>query len=247
MSSMLVVQKRSGGQWNESHVRRHSVWVTPTQLLSEMVGATSTCKLCSVASSSCSICSASIVGACSPQRFCHEECGDVASEAFENNSIFSDCVTSSVPNSSVEAKDPVWDSVILLVSQSKPGPEEVEPSCVATLPGLDLPTPPTPNLPAEATPHIPSMKATGPAAKCRTRKLWTADEEARFTKALDKLAPVEESVIASDITSGRISVRLPSGVAELLAVIVGTRTTIQVRSHVQRYYLRKIREMGPGW
>jgi len=171
----------------------------------------------------------------------------VASEAFENNSIFSDCVTSSVPNSSVEAKDPVWDSVILLVSQSKPGPEEVEPSCVATLPGLDLPTPPTPNLPAEATPHIPSMKATGPAAKCRTRKLWTADEEARFTKALDKLAPVEESVIASDITSGRISVRLPSGVAELLAVIVGTRTTIQVRSHVQRYYLRKIREMGPGW
>jgi len=179
-----------------------------------------------------------------PQRFCHEECGDAGSEAFENNS---NCVTSSVHNSPVEDKDPVSDSAILLVSQPEPGPEGVERSCIATLPGFALPTPPTLNLPAEATLNIPSVKAMVPAGKHRTRKLWTADEEARFTKALDKLAPVEESVIASDVTSGRISVRLPSGVTELLAAIVGTRTTIQVRSHVQRYYLRKIREMGPGW
>ena len=208
------------------------------EMIGETSGETSMCNFCSVASSSCSICSASIYEACGQRRFSHEECGNVASEAFENDSTFSDCMTTA-SYSPIQATDPVFCSVIQ--------PEGVEPSHAVMLPTFILQTHQTPELLVKATPNIPSVKATAPARKRRTRKPWTADEEARFTKALDKLAPLEESVMASDIVSGRISVRLPSGVTELLAVIVGTRTTIQVRSHVQKYYLRKIRVMGPGW
>jgi len=209
-----------------------------------MAGAASMCEFCS-ASGSCSICASSIYK--SPVRLCNEEYGDAASEVFKSDSVVSDCVTP-VSGSTSEPADFVLDKLKVFVIK----PEAVEPSRAATLPTF---------VPArsEATHNITAANAMADiivestssgkrASKMRrTRSPWTVDEETRFAKALDKLSPLEESVIASNIPGGRISVRLPHGVTELLALIVGTRTTIQVRSHVQKYYLRKLREMGPGW
>jgi hypothetical protein len=72
-----------------------------------------------------------------------------------------------------------------------------------------------------------------------SRKHWTAEEEERFLKALHNFGPKE---MGSDPATGRMSVRLGPGVAEMISMVVGTRSVAQVRSHVQKYYIRKERE-----
>jgi len=99
--------------------------------------------------------------------------------AFNKNSMFSDCVTPSVPDSPVEATEPVLNSAILLVSQPKSCPEQVESSHAATTQFWFADTP-NPNLPAEATPNISSV-AMAPAEKRRTRK-WIRNPDYQGTR-----------------------------------------------------------------
>ena len=72
------------------------------------------------------------------------------------------------------------------------------------------------------------------------RKQWAPDEEALFLKALAAFA--KEIETTSDPATGRVSVHLDRGVAEMMSMIVATRSVAQVRSHVQKHYIRKARE-----
>jgi len=80
--------------------------------------------------------------------------------------------------------------------------------------------------------------AAGTASTC-VRKQWTPEEEAKFLKALDKLGPKDTE---TDPRTGRVSVRLGPGVAEIISLVVGSRSVAQVRSHAQKHYIRKERE-----
>jgi len=87
-----------------------------------------------------------------------------------------------------------------------------------------------------------STPAPGKSAKSKvpaSRKHWTPDEEERFLKALARFGPKE---IENDPTTGRVSVRLGPGVAEMISIVVVSRSVAQVRSHVQKHYIRKERE-----
>jgi hypothetical protein len=65
------------------------------------------------------------------------------------------------------------------------------------------------------------------------RRPWTADEHARFVDSLARFGQKDRGE-----TNGRVGVGLGPGVAELIAVVVGTRTVSQVRSHAQKYFLQ---------
>ena len=72
-----------------------------------------------------------------------------------------------------------------------------------------------------------------------TRKPWATDEEERFRRALKHFGPQE---IEKHPVTGRLSVRLGPGVAEMISMVVRSRSVAQVRSHVQKYYIRLERE-----
>jgi hypothetical protein len=72
-----------------------------------------------------------------------------------------------------------------------------------------------------------------------SRRHWTAVEEECFLQALHRFGPKE---VDFDPITGRISVRLGPGVAEMISMAVGTRTVTQIRSHVQKHYIRLERE-----
>jgi len=74
------------------------------------------------------------------------------------------------------------------------------------------------------------------------RKQWTTDEEERFLVALDRFAPRDAGIAGPGSGSQRGSVRLGPGVAEMIAMVVGTRSAVQVRSHAQKHFIRKERE-----
>ena len=65
------------------------------------------------------------------------------------------------------------------------------------------------------------------------RRPWTADEHARFVDSLARFGQKDRGE-----TNGRVGVGLGPGVAELIAVVVGTRNVSQVRSHAQKYFLQ---------
>jgi hypothetical protein len=81
-------------------------------------------------------------------------------------------------------------------------------------------------------------KDSVPRRQHAKRKHWTPTEEAMFLKALDRF-PKE---IGTDPATGRLSVRLGPGVAEMISIVMGTRSCAQVRSHVQKHYIRQQRE-----
>jgi hypothetical protein len=88
------------------------------------------------------------------------------------------------------------------------------------------------------------VQASGKPAKCKagkvsSRKRWTPEEEGRFLKALERFGPKE---VGTDPCTGRISVCLGPGVAELISMVVGTRSVTQARSHAQKHFIRKMRE-----
>ena len=93
--------------------------------------------------------------------------------------------------------------------------------------------------------------ASGKPAKCKSgftgkassRKHWTPEEEGRFLKALERFGPKE---VETDPNTGRVSVRLGPGVSELISMVVGTRSVTQVRSHVQKHFIRMEREAARG-
>ena len=90
--------------------------------------------------------------------------------------------------------------------------------------------------PAKSAPQRQPEGSGRPAA---SRRHWTPEEEERFLTALDRFGPKEAE---SSTGYGRVSVRLGPGVAEMISIVVGTRSVAQVRSHVQKHYIRKERE-----
>jgi hypothetical protein len=94
------------------------------------------------------------------------------------------------------------------------------------------------SLSAPASPN-PNGKQVATTKQTASRKHWTQEEEERFLKALLRFGPKEAQ---NDAVTGRLSVRLGSGVAEMISMVVGTRSVAQVRSHVQKHYIRKERE-----
>ena len=77
----------------------------------------------------------------------------------------------------------------------------------------------------------------------QARRPWSADEHARFVESLKRFG--------SDCTDkaesgGGVTVSLGPGVADLMAVVVGTRTVSQVTSHAQKYFLRLRRLAASG-
>jgi|EP00802_Teleaulax_amphioxeia_P024679 hypothetical protein len=107
------------------------------------------------------------------------------------------------------------------------------PSVHARLPSAPDTPPPSPEKMLKVGKH------SGPGKQPVSRKHWTPEEEALFLKALDKFGPKE---IETDPTTGRVSVRLGPGVADLISMVVSSRSVAQVRSHVQKHYIRKERE-----
>ena len=112
--------------------------------------------------------------------------------------------------------------------------------------GTDTPPPPdTPPL-RRCTPSLGRIalvkrpKVYGKQSALRLRKQWAPDEEALFLKALAAFA--KEIETTSDPATGRVSVHLDRGVAEMISMIVSSRSVAQVRSHVQKHYIRKARE-----
>lgn len=103
-------------------------------------------------------------------------------------------------------------------------------SCVSEAPILSPLSAPTSPNPKGKQPATPKQTAS--------RKHWTPEEEHRFLKALARFG----QEVQSDAVTGRLSVRLGSGVAEMIAIVVGTRSVAQVRSHVQKHFIRKERE-----
>jgi hypothetical protein len=132
---------------------------------------------------------------------------------------------------------------------------------VTSRPTADTP-PPSFNANVPEAPNTPPSPYTPPLRGCTTslgraalakrpkvcdkhsapllRKHWTPEEEALFLKALAAFA--KEIEMTSNLATGRVSVHLDPGVAEMISMIVQTRSIAQVRSHVQKHYVRKARE-----
>eukprot|EP00961_Rhodomonas_salina_P242167 3271621-Rhodomonas_salina.1 len=72
-------------------------------------------------------------------------------------------------------------------------------------------------------------------------RAWTPQEHERFVVALTMLRTEKTEAVRKD---GERSVGLGPGIAETIASMVGSRNAAQVRSHAQKYFLRKRKE---GW
>jgi hypothetical protein len=105
--------------------------------------------------------------------------------------------------------------------------------------GTPLYSTPSPT-PCHAVRQTPPKRK--PINRQRTqRRHWAPEEEERFLKALERFGPKDSNDVI-DPVSGRVSVHLEAGASEMIAILVGTRSSAQVRSHVQKYYIRLHRE-----
>mmetsp|Transcript_43166 Transcript_43166/g.101914 ORF Transcript_43166/g.101914 Transcript_43166/m.101914 type:complete len:257 (-) Transcript_43166:55-825(-) len=70
---------------------------------------------------------------------------------------------------------------------------------------------------------------------------WTAEEHEKFVYALNRLRTEDTEAFDS---KGKRTCGLGQGIAEVIALAVGTRTAAQVRSHAQKHFTRQRRAMG---
>jgi hypothetical protein len=73
------------------------------------------------------------------------------------------------------------------------------------------------------------------------RRQWSPEEEDKFVKALTRLGPAGNREPTIDPLTGRVTVHLGPGVAEMISMVLGTRSPVQVRSHAQKHYIRLAR------
>lgn len=77
-----------------------------------------------------------------------------------------------------------------------------------------------------------SAEGRGCGKRIAKRRPWSAEEHERFVESLQRFGQTNKLA-----AGGKIQVGLGPGVAEIIAVVVGTRTVSQVRSHAQKYFL----------
>eukprot|EP00961_Rhodomonas_salina_P227606 3076937-Rhodomonas_salina.1 len=86
-----------------------------------------------------------------------------------------------------------------------------------------------------ATASPGSLSAKKSRRKCNP---WTAEEHEKFLAALGKFRTKDTQAICPN---GRISDGLGPGIAEIIAVFIGSRSISQVRSHAQKHFQRQRR------
>ena len=93
--------------------------------------------------------------------------------------------------------------------------------------------------PAAAAPQQTGNRASKPSLlQAPLRRRWCPDEEQRFLKALEHF----RNEVVINVVDGRVSVQLGPTVAEVISIMVKTRSAAQVRSHVQKHFIRLERE-----
>ena len=78
----------------------------------------------------------------------------------------------------------------------------------------------------------------GQKDRALVRRQWSAEEEGKFIDALAKLGPKGSTEPTIDARTGRVTVHLGPGVAEMISIVLGTRSVTQVRSHAQKHFIR---------
>ena len=72
---------------------------------------------------------------------------------------------------------------------------------------------------------------------------WTIEEHQLFLQGMARYRTVSDEAIGRN---GEVSVGLGAGIAELISMMVGTRSAAQVRSHAQKHFQRLRKEAGGG-
>mmetsp|Transcript_32208 Transcript_32208/g.72352 ORF Transcript_32208/g.72352 Transcript_32208/m.72352 type:complete len:206 (-) Transcript_32208:218-835(-) len=92
--------------------------------------------------------------------------------------------------------------------------------------------------PPAATSSKPLPRSTKPRRlPTAPKRPWTPEEEERFQAAMERFCKPKHD-------DGGVG--LGQGVAEVIAFVVGTRTPAQVRSHAQKYFLKRRKEDRQG-
>lgn len=140
-----------------------------------------------------------------------------------------------VHSSNVWGHCAAWTTVAKETPSVKKPPADAEEECTSDASSDTVKN----SVPRPAARVAPVRKQTG------HRSQWSPEEHQRFLTGLARFGRKDRDP-ASAKAGARVSVGLGPGVAEVIAVVVGTRTVSQVRSHAQKYFLRQTRTTSNG-